>query len=231
MSIESLVSLTSSEQHDIFIDLEEFLSKNGFEKIPPEILVLERRVTILSEPTQKRQKEGDQCPVFRKPFMSGYFLEVIPRFNQKTKTFTENGQITVHVKTIYKHKRVFGIYFKKWDGVKERVETVTGFLLKVLQNHPRNQNGEYMPIVRSEKNKWNIYFVDPDFPRSISKRKKIWGDSFLNLFPAKREAVLEIFEGRTNYVANKPQGVQDLSDIVHRRSSKKPQKSAVQVGD
>ncbi len=226
---KSLLELSSDEQHDIFIDLEDFLSKNGFEKIPPAILALERKATVLSKPTQKRQNDGDDCPVFRRPFLSGYYLEVVPRFNEKSKTFTPTGQVTVQVKTIYKNRRVFGIYFKKWDGMRGRVEVVTSFIFRALQNHPRNQNGLYMPIVRSEKNKWNIYFIDPDFPRSISKRKKIWGDFFLNLFPAKREAVLEIFEGRMDYVANKPQDVRDLSDLVDRRVAKRPRRFSVEA--
>jgi hypothetical protein len=209
--------------------MENFLTKNGFEKISSEILALDRKAVKLSNPTRKRQKEGDECSVFRKPFMSGYFLEVVPRFNEKTKKFTKNGQVTVQVKTIYQHKRVFGIYFKKWDGLKDRMESVTGFLLKVLQNHPRNQDGVYMPLTRSEKNKWNIYFADPDVPKSISKRKNILSEEFLNLFPAKKEEILQIFNGRIDYVSSKRTDVGNLSDIVDRRSARSPKKSAVEV--
>jgi|GEM_PF-2063486 len=226
---QSLLQLSSDKQHDMFIDLSDFLKRLGFELVYPKELALERRSMKISKPTRKRQEEGDGCPVFRKPFMSGYFLEVIPRFNKETKTFTQHGQVTVQVKTIYKHKRVFGIYFKKWDGMKDRVETVTGFLVNVLLKHPRTDSGEYMILQRSEKNKWNIYFSDPDSPKSISKRKKILSEEFLDRFPAKKKEVLDIFNGRIEYVANKPKDVQDLSGKVHRRTVKKGSKSAVSV--
>ena len=226
---KSLTALSSDRQHDIFLDLESFLTKNGFEKISPSMLALDRKAIQLSDPTRKRQQDGEDCPVFRKPFMSGYFIEVVPRFNEQTRTFTNNGQVTVQVKTIQGHKRVFGIYFKKWDGMRDRVETVTGFLSKVLHNHPRSEHGVYMPLQRSEKNKWNIYFADPDSPQSISKRKKILSKEFLELFPAKEKEILEIFNGRIQYVSNKAKDVADLSDIVNRRTAKKPKKSDVAV--
>lgn len=222
---ESLLNLTSDKQYDIFLDIESFLQKNGFEKIPPGELALERKAMGTSDPVKERQREGDQCAVFRKPFMSGYFLEVIPRFDERLKTFTSHGQVTVHVKKMQGHERIFGIYFKKWDGMKERVEIVSGFLLRVLQKHPRNANGRYMTLMQSPKNKWKIYFADPEFPKSISKKKNLLSRYFLDMFPAREREVLDIFEGRIEYVSTKPKTVRDLSDLVHRRETKKPKKS------
>lgn len=222
---ESLLNLNPDKQHDIFLDIELFLQKNGFEKISLEELALERKALGISAPTKKRQKEGDECVVFRKPFMSGYFLEVIPRFNERTKTFTSYGQVTVHVKKMEGHERIFGIYFKKWDGMKERVETVSGFLARVLQKHPRNENGRYMTLMQSPKNKWRISFIDPEYPKSISKKKNLLSKYFLEMFPAREKEILEIFGGRIEYVSTKPKDVQDLSDLVHRRKTKKPENS------
>ena len=226
---QSLLQLSSESQYDMFTSISIFLKKLGFEIVSPQELALERKAMKISKPITQRQEEGDGCPVFRKPFMTGYFLEVVPRFNTQTKTFTPHGQVTVQVKTIYQHKRVFGIYFKKWDRMKDRVETVTGFLVNVLLKHPRTDNGKHMILKRSEKNKWNIYFADPESPNSISKRKKILSEEFLDLFPAKKDEVLDIFNGRIEYVADKPKDVQDLSEKVHRRTVKDPSNSAVAV--
>lgn len=220
--MKSVISLVPEDQHNIFVNLQYELIRIGFSKFLPQELDLERKALVLSKATRPRQVEGESCAVFRLPFMSGYFIEVLPRFNEKTKLFTEEGQATIQIKTIANHQRLFGMYFKKWDGFDSRLETMAEFLKTVLSKHPRSFNGRYMSLEKSKKNKWRYYFVDPDYTKSISKRIPLAGKRMLNLFPEKRKEVAAMFSGRDEYVDRKPENVEDISNTVHRRHPAKP---------
>lgn len=214
----SLRGLSPEKQQRLFEEFAKEMRRLSSFEISPQERRLDNLAIGLTPAESKRHQEGDDCLSFVIVFPSCYAIEVFPRFDTQTKSFTKTGQGTIQIKNLITQERLVGIYFKKWDGMLSRMLDLAKFFNAVLRNHPRGESGQKMTIV--EVGKWSFAFVDPSNPKK--GKISLLDPRFLDLVPGIRNSVEAIFENRDNYWHSKPKGSKKLSDLVKRRTAKHP---------
>lgn len=223
---KSFIRRTRRQQEKVNNELSERLVGIGLAKFSLEQRKEEEKSIGLTPATRERQKETEQCVSWRKYFQHGYFIEVFPTFNEKTKTFSQGGIASVLVKVPSKKKgfrAAFEMYFYRRKGMIEKIETVVTFLDGVLQNIPRDRKNSFMELIR-EGDGAHFYFVSNS---NKNEFVNFLDRDFLDIFPEDFQIKIRfIFDYRNKYHDNKDPNVRSIREIKAKRKVRKP-KNAV----
>lgn len=217
----SFIERTPAQQKRVYEKLSLKLSEIGLDLFSLERRRFEEKALGLTPPTRKRQKETEDCVGWRKYYQGGYFIEVLPTFNEQKGLFSKEGIASVLIKTPSKKKgfrKCFEMYFNRKDGMVERIEKIVYFLDRVLQNRPYQENGRLFELYRS--NESDFVFLSGD------RKKKIFilDNSITKLFNKRRvRRIREIFKTREVYHQNKPPKTRSIRTIKKKRKVTTPE--------
>jgi|GEM_PF-1941474 len=224
---ESLLFLNKSQQEKIYEKIEKGLSLSHFEIFPLERRVLENKALGLTKPTKNRQLETAQCVGWRKYFAEGYFIEVLPTFNESRGEFSSEGQASVLIKFPKKKsskslggfEKSFALYFNRVSGLEERLLAIVSYLDHLMKNRPFGKDGRLMLIKKSREIYYNWKSCDGQ------EIIPIFEDKFQPNFSEERmKLVVEIFKDREYYHNNKPEDSGSIKDIKKTRVAKTGEK-------
>ncbi len=216
----SYLTLTAEKQLTVYEKLCKNLTLSHLEPFPLLRRIKENKAIGLSAPTRKRQEETAACIGWRKYYEGGYFIEVLPTFNEDAGKFSEEGIASVLVKSPSKakgFKKNLELYFYRQEGMVGKITAIVYFLNKALQNTPRGKDGRLMELKRISET--GFYFVSSDGTEKV----KLNGSRFFKLLgdgPYK-EVVEKIFKSREYYHVTKDPKTASIRQIKKRRKVKK----------
>lgn len=217
----SYLKLSKEKQMVVYEKLSKNLTVLHFEPFPLERRRKENQSIRLSAPTKKRQIETEKCVGWRKYYEGGYFIEVLPTFNEESQMFSQRGIASVLVKSPSKKKgfkKNLELYFQRNGSMVEKINGLVNLLNEALKNIPYGKDGKLMELTREG---YNFYFVSRDGTEKVklngSRFFKLLGDS-PNL-----KIVQTIFKSRKYYHDNKPEGTVPIQKIKKKRRVKNPE--------